>query len=59
MSCVDTCGQLSRDCFKQEVGQEALREKIKEIESKMEAQKQVDCILQCLFFYLYCCNDNV
>ncbi len=37
--CVEKCGQLSQECFKQEVGQEALRDKIKEVESKMDSLK--------------------
>ena len=39
MACVVKCGQLSQDCFKQEVGQEALRDKMKEVETKMDALK--------------------
>ena len=36
MLCVEKCGQLSQECFKQEVGQETLREKIKDVEAKMD-----------------------
>ena len=41
IECVEKCGQLSQDCFKQEVCQEALRERLKDIESKMEQYKLV------------------
>ena len=39
VECVEKCGQLSQDCFKQEVCQEALRQRIKDVESKVELYK--------------------
>ena len=39
MSCVEKCGELSQECFKQEVYQETLRERIKDIEARIDVYK--------------------
>ena len=44
IQCVEKCGQLSQECFKQEVCQETLRERIKEVEAKIISYKYVNYI---------------